>query len=95
MLMQRIQVVLGSIVTLAVALAAAVNSTVGLIAPALPDGWQDNAFRAAGAVVAVLGSAVLAIRRVTEVPPAERGLLPRPESDPFPPTSAWWQAPDE
>lgn len=87
--MQRIQVVLGSIVTLAVALAAAVNSTAALIAPALPDGWEDNAFRAAAAIVAVLGSAVLAIRRVTEVPPSQRGILPNPESDPFPPTSGW------
>lgn len=76
---QRIAVVLSSVVTLVVALALAVNEFVAQVAPALPDGWQDNATRIGVAVVTVLGAAAAAIRRVTEVPASQRGVLPTPE----------------
>lgn len=75
-LFNRLGVVLGSVVTLVTALAVSVNTFVAEVAPALPDGWEDNAVRIGTAVVTVLGAAAAAIRRVTEVPPAERGILP-------------------
>lgn len=75
-LYRRLGVVLASVVTLVTALAAAVNVFVAEIAPDLPQGWQDNATRIGAAVVSVLGLAAAAIRRVTEVPKEERGILP-------------------
>ncbi len=75
-LTRRIGVVLGSVVTLVTALAAALSVFITEVTPNLPDGWQDNAAQFGGIAVAVLLSAATAIRRVTEVPPAERGILP-------------------
>jgi hypothetical protein len=75
---QRIAVVLSSVVTLVVALAVAANEFTAQVVPALPDGWQDNAARIGVAVVTVLATAAAAIRRVTEVPPEARGVLPPP-----------------
>jgi hypothetical protein len=72
----RLGVVLGSVLTLVVALSVAVNEFVAQVAPELPGGWQDNAVRIGAAVVSVLGLAAAAIRRVTEVPSEERGILP-------------------
>lgn len=73
---RRVNTVLGSVVFLVTALAVALNEFVVQVAPELPDGWQDNAVRIGTAVVAVLGAAAAAVRRLTEVPKEERGLLP-------------------
>jgi hypothetical protein len=73
---QRVNVILGSVVTLVVAATLAVNTFVAEVAPELPDGWQDNATRIGTAIVTVLGFAAAAIRRLTEVPAAARGILP-------------------
>lgn len=73
---RQVNVILGSVVTLVTALAVAVNTFVAEVAPELPDGWQDNTVRIGTAVVSVLGLAAAAIRRVTEVPEAARGILP-------------------
>lgn len=73
---KQLNVILGSVVTLVVALASAVNAFVAEVAPSLPSGWQDNTLRIGTAVVSVLGAAAVAIRRVTEVPEAARGILP-------------------
>lgn len=75
-LTRRVGVVLGSVVTLVTALAAALSVFITEVTPNLPSGWQDNAAQAGGIAVAVLLSAAAAIRRVTEVPPQERGILP-------------------
>lgn len=75
-LTRRLGVVLGSVVTLVTALAAIVATFIDEVVPALPDGWQDNAVQIGGVAVAVLLSAAAAIRRVTEVPAAQRGILP-------------------
>lgn len=75
---KRVGAVLGSVVTLVTALAAGVTAFVIEIAPQLPDGWQDDAFRWGGIVTAVLLSAAAAIRRVTEVPASARGLVVPP-----------------
>lgn len=75
-LTRRLGVVLGSVVTLATALAAGVSVFVLEVSPQLPAGWQDNAAQIGGTAVAVLLSAAAAIRRVTEVPARDRGLLP-------------------
>ncbi len=75
-LTRRVGVVLGSVVTLVTALAAGLTAFVVEVAPQLPDGWQDDAFRWGGIATTVLLSAAAAIRRVTEVPPQERGILP-------------------
>lgn len=82
---RRLGVVLGSVVTLATALAAGVSVFVLEVAPQLPPGWADNAAQVGGIVVAVLLSAAAAIRRVTEVPAQERGLLPPGEGVGWPP----------
>jgi len=76
---RSINVILGSVVTLVTAAAVALNSFVAEVAPELPNGWEDNATRIGAAVVSVLGLAAAAIRRLTEVPPQARGILP-PES---------------
>jgi len=73
---RQVNVILGSVVTLVTALAVAVNTFVAEVAPSLPDGWQDNTLRIGTAVVSVLGFAAAAIRRLTEVPEAARGILP-------------------
>jgi hypothetical protein len=73
---RSLNVILGSVVTLVVALGVAVNTFVAEVAPELPDGWQDNATRIGTAIVTVLGFAAAAIRRLTEVPPSARGILP-------------------
>lgn len=75
-LTRRLEVILGSVVTLVTALAVAVNAFITQVAPQLPDGWQDNALTIGGAVVSVLTAAALAIRRLTEVPADQRGILP-------------------
>jgi len=74
---KRLTVILSSVVTFATALAVAVNELTAAVAPELPAGWQDNAFRIGGIVVGVLGAAATAIRKVTQVPPEDRGLLPK------------------
>jgi hypothetical protein len=76
-LYKRLNVILTSVVTFATALAVAVNELTAAVAPELPSGWQDNALRIGGLVVAVLGAAVTAIRKVTQVPAEQRGLLRR------------------
>jgi hypothetical protein len=73
---QRLNVVLGSVVTLVVALGVVVNAFVAEIAPQLPSGWEDNTTRIGAAVVSVLGFAAVGIRRLTEVPDSQRGILP-------------------
>lgn len=73
---RRLNTVLGSVVTLVTALAVIVNEFVAQVAPELPSGWEDNAVRIGAVVVSVLGAAAAAIRRLTEVPREERGLLP-------------------
>jgi hypothetical protein len=73
---QRLNVVLGSVVTLVVALGVAVNAFVAEVAPQLPNGWEDNTTRIGTAIVTVLGFAAAGIRRLTEVPAAARGILP-------------------
>jgi hypothetical protein len=75
-LTRRIEVILGSVVTLVTAFAVAVNTFVAQVAPQLPQGWQDNAVSIGTAVVSVLTLAALAIRRLTEVPEDQRGILP-------------------
>lgn len=74
---RRVQVILGSVVTLCVALAVAVNEFVADVASALPSGWEDNALRIGAGVAAVLGAAAAGIRRVTEVSESKRGILPK------------------
>lgn len=54
----------------------AVNEFVAQVAPELPSGWQDNATRIGVAITSVLGVAAAAIRRVTEVKPEQRCILP-------------------
>jgi len=82
-LYRKLTVVLGSVVTLVVGLSLAVNEFVAQVAPELPSGWQDNAVRIGAAVVSALGAAAAAIRRVTEVEPEERGILPVEGADVF------------
>jgi hypothetical protein len=73
---RSVNVILGSVVTLVVALSVAVTAFADEAIGALPAGWQDNAAGVAVAVVTVLGAAAAAIRRLTEVPPSARGILP-------------------
>lgn len=80
---RRLGVVLGSVVTLVTGLAVLVNEFAGAVVTSLPDGWQDNAARIALGVVTTLTAAAAAVRRLTEVPDSERGLLPQ-DGDPFP-----------
>lgn len=75
---RRLSAIASSVVTLATALAVAVNLFVAEVAPQLPQGWQDNATRIGAAVVGVLLAAAAAIRRVTEVPKEARGLVVQP-----------------
>lgn len=75
-LTRRLGVIAGSVVTLVTALAVGVTQFVTEVAPELPNGWQDDAFRWGGIVATVLLSAAAAVRRVTEVPPEQRGILP-------------------
>jgi len=75
-LTRRLGVIAGSVVTLVMALAVGITQLVTEIAPELPDGWQDDAFRWGGIVTTVLAAAAAAIRRLTEVAPHERGILP-------------------
>lgn len=75
-LIRQVTVILTSVVTLVTTLAVAVSVFVDEVADALPAGWQDNALSIGATVVSVLGAAAAAIRRVTEVPPDERGILP-------------------
>lgn len=73
---KRLNVILGSVVTLVVALGVAVTAFADEVIGTLPSGWQDNAAGIATAVVTVLAAAAAAIRRLTEVPPSARGILP-------------------
>jgi hypothetical protein len=66
--MDRLNVLRRSAVTYLTALSVLLVSVSG----ELPDDWQQYAARA----VVFLGSAVAIIRRVSPVPPSERGLLP-------------------
>lgn len=75
-IIRRASVVADSVVTLVTAFAAGLAVFVNEVAPQLPSGWQDNATQIGGYAVAVLLSAAIAIRRVTEVPASQRGLLP-------------------
>jgi hypothetical protein len=84
-IVRRISTVAGSVVVLATGLAVLVEAFIVTAAPALPDGWQDNAFTIGGAVVTALMTAATAVRRLTEVPDHERGLLPSPGRDHVPP----------
>lgn len=83
---RRLNTVLGSVVFLVTGLAVAVNEFVAQVAPELPDGWEDNAVRIGAAVVAVLSAAAAAVRRLTEVDPGDRSLLPSPGRNHVPPT---------
>lgn len=76
-IVRRINTVAGSVVVLATGLAALVQVFVREAAPALPEGWQDNAFTIGATIVNVLLAAAVAVRRLTEVPKEERGLLPQ------------------
>jgi hypothetical protein len=80
-LTRRLNVVLGSVVFFTTALAVSVNEFVAQVAPELPGGWEDTALRIGAAVVSVLGSVALAVRRVTEVPADARGLTLPPGVD--------------
>lgn len=75
-LLARVRVILRAAPTYLVAASAVVSIVVEEIADELPSGWQDNAVGIGGKIVAVLGAAVLIIRRVTPVVAAERGILP-------------------
>jgi hypothetical protein len=73
--LQRIQVVLSSIVTW-----AAIVSSLATLVISNPDRFPEGAVGVATLVVAgatALGTVVAAIRRVTPVDPSERGLLPK------------------
>jgi hypothetical protein len=72
---KRIGAVLGSVVTLVTGLAAIVTVFIAEVAPQLPNGWQDDAFRWGGIITTVLLSAAAGLRRVTEVPAEARGLV--------------------
>ena len=74
-LYKRFGAVAGSVVTLVTALAAGLTLFITEVTPQLPDGWQDDTVKWGGIAVTVLLSAAAAVRRVTEVPPASRGLL--------------------
>jgi len=75
-LTRKLGVIAGSVVTLVTALAVGITQFVTEVAPELPNGWQDDAFRWGGIVTTVLLSAAAAVRRVTEVPVEHRGILP-------------------
>lgn len=77
-LTKRAGAVLGSVVTLVTALAAGLTLFITEVTPQLPDGWQDNAVKWGGIAVSVLLSAAAAVRRLTEVPAASRGLVMPP-----------------
>lgn len=74
----RVRVVLQAAPTYLVAASTIVAIATEEIAQELPEGWQDNAVAIGGKVVAIIGAAVLIIRRVTPVIAEHRGLLPPP-----------------
>jgi hypothetical protein len=73
--MERIQVIAKSIVTWAAVTQAVLLIAIDQVGPLLPDGYQAW-IQGAAAVAVVLGAAVAALRQVTPVLPAERGILP-------------------
>jgi hypothetical protein len=75
-LTRKATVVLGSLVTLVTALAVAISQFITAVAPSLPNGWQDDAFRWGGIVTTVLLAAMAGLRRLTEVPKDQHGILP-------------------
>jgi len=75
-LIARIRVLLTAAPTWLAAAGAGVEVVVQEVADELPHGWQDDWLRWGGGVLVVIGVAQRIVRRVTPVPPAQRGLLP-------------------
>ncbi|RMH78729.1 MAG: hypothetical protein D6683_07270 [Actinomyces sp.] len=71
LLPRRVRTLVTSAVTVLMAVAAAAQ----VFVEAVGDDWPDGV-RVAARVGAVAAAAALAVRRVTPVPPEERGLLP-------------------
>ena len=76
-LLARVRVIATSVITLFTSLAAGITLAVNEIAPQLPEGWQDDAFKWAAIVTGVLVSAIAALRKVTPVPADQVGVLPQ------------------
>ena len=74
-LIARARVVIKAAPTYLVGASIVVAAVTEEVAKELPEGWQDNALTIGGKVVAILGAAVLIIRRVEPVIAARRGLL--------------------
>lgn len=79
----RARVVLTGFVTWLVVLSVVLAQTAQVLAEHAPAGW-DAGVRWVGTIAAVVGSAIAIIRRVTQVLPEERGLLPVPSTSPEP-----------
>lgn len=73
---KRVRVVLTDLVTWLVFGAAAVTIAVEELGDVVPAGWQTTVVVIGGRIAAILGAAVMILRRVTTVLPSERGLLP-------------------
>lgn len=75
LLTARARVVLTGFVTWLVVLNVIVVDAARLLGEYAPPGWA-GAIQALGSIAAVVGTAIAIIRRVTQVLPEERGLLP-------------------
>lgn len=77
LLAARARVVLTGFVTWLIVINTVLVQAAQVLADHAPAGW-DTAVRWVGMAAAVVGTAIAIIRRVTQVLPEERGLLPVP-----------------
>jgi len=80
LLAARARVVLTGFVTWLVVINVILVDAARLLGEHAPPGWAA-VVQIFGAVAAVVGTAIAIIRRVTQVLPEERGLLPQPPAD--------------
>lgn len=73
---ERAKVVATALVTWLVVLVAALQVVIDEIAPLLPAPWDQKVTAWLLSAISVVSVAILIIRRVTQVPPEERGILP-------------------
>lgn len=73
---ERAKVVATALVTWLVVLVAALQVVIDEIAPLLPAPWDQKVTSWLLSAISVVSVAILIIRRVTPVPPEERGILP-------------------
>lgn len=74
-LLAKLRVILTAAVTWLVVLGTIVASVMQIVAQHAPEGWE-NALKILGVIAGIVVSATTIIRRVTEVLPEERGILP-------------------